>query len=311
MSDQATGFEPAPEEENELVSSKLDVVKGYFARWNSSLRSFARNRPVSFFWLVISVLLILMAITAPVIVPHDPNKPDFGHIKEEPSAQAVFGTDNLGRDYLSRVIYGARVSLFIAAVSVGVGTFIGGAFGILGGYIGGTFDLITQRFLEILISIPGLLLAIILVMAIGAGAPAVIIAIAVTRLPTTSRVLRAEVMSVKETQYIDSARSIGASPWRVMFVHVAPQTVAPFIVIFTASLGTAILTEASLGFVGLGIAPPTATWGGMLGEASYTLIPDWWMVVFPGLFITLAVLAFNLLGDGLRDVLDPRVRGRL
>jgi ABC-type dipeptide/oligopeptide/nickel transport system permease subunit len=266
---------------------------------------------VSFFWLVISVLLVLMAITAPVIVPHDPNKPDFGHIKEGPSAQAVFGTDNLGRDYLSRVIYGARVSLFIAAVSVGVGTFVGGAFGILGGYIGGTFDLITQRFLEILISIPGLLLAIILVMAIGAGAPAVIIAIAVTRLPTTSRVLRAEVMSVKETQYIDSARSIGASPWRVMFVHVAPQTVAPFIVIFTASLGTAILTEASLGFVGLGIAPPTATWGGMLGEASYTLLPDWWMVLFPGLFITLAVLAFNLLGDGLRDVLDPRVRGRL
>ena len=252
-----------------------------------------------------------MAIFAPIVAPQNPNKTDFLSIRFPPDAQHLFGTDQLGRDYLSRTIYGARVSLFIAIMSVGLGTAIGGAFGILGGYIGGTFDLLTQRLLEVLMAVPGLLLAIILVLSMGAGMPAVIIAIAITRIPTTSRVLRAAAMSIKETQYIDSARSIGGSPWRVMFVHVAPQAIAPFIVIFTASLGTAILTEASLGFLGLGIAPPTATWGGMLGEAAVTLIPDWWMVVFPGIFITLTVLAFNLLGDGLRDVLDPRMRGLL
>ena len=278
---------------------------------SDGLRSFARQRPVAAFWGAVALALILMAIFAPVVAPKNPNKTDFQSIKFPPGAQHPFGTDQLGRDYLSRNIYGARVSLSIAFLSVGLGTAIGGAFGILGGYLGGTFDLLTQRLLEILMAVPGLLLAIILVLSIGAGMPAVIIAIAVTRIPTTSRVLRAEAMSIKETQYIDSARSIGASPWRVMFVHVAPQAIAPFIVIFTASLGTAILTEASLGFLGLGIAPPTATWGGMLGEAAVTLIPDWWMVVFPGMFITLTVLAFNLLGDGLRDVLDPRMRGRV
>ena len=278
---------------------------------SGGLRSFAKQRPVGAFWGAVALALILMAIFAPVVAPREPNKTDFQSIKFPPGAQHFFGTDQLGRDYLSRNIFGARVSLSIAFLSVGLGTAIGGAFGILGGYIGGTFDLLTQRLLEILMAVPGLLLAIILVLSIGAGMPAVIIAIAITRIPTTSRVLRAEAMSIKETQYIDSARSIGASPWRVMFVHVAPQAIAPFIVIFTASLGTAILTEASLGFLGLGIAPPTATWGGMLGEAAVTLIPDWWMVVFPGMFITLTVLAFNLLGDGLRDVLDPRMRGLL
>lgn len=283
-------------------------VTGILTRWARGLRGFARHRPVSAFWLGIVVLLILMAVFAPVIAPDDPNKPDFTNIKSPPNGSAWFGTDQLGRDYLSRAIFGARVSLLIAGVSVALGTVIGGVFGILGGYLGGVFDLVTQRLLEVLMAVPGLLLAIILVLSIGAGAPAVIIAIAITRIPTTSRVLRAEALSIKETQFVDSARSIGASPWRIMFVHVAPQTVAPFIVIFTASLGTAILTEASLGFLGLGIAPPTATWGGMLGEAAVTLIPDWWMVVFPGIFITVAVLAFNLLGDGLRDVLDPRTR---
>jgi ABC-type dipeptide/oligopeptide/nickel transport system permease subunit len=233
------------------------------------------------------------------------------NIQAAPSGEAWFGTDQLGRDYFSRILHGGRVSLIIAVVSVLAGTAVGGVFGILGGYLGGTFDLLTQRLLEILMAIPGLLLAIILVLGIGAGMPAVIIAIAITRIPTTSRVLRAVALSVKETQYVDSARSIGSSQWRVMFHHIAPQTFAAFIVIFTASLGTAILTEASLGFLGLGIAPPTATWGGMLGEAAVTLIPYWWMVLFPGLAITITVLAFNLLGDGLRDVLDPRSRGRL
>ena len=308
MADQITTFEPDSWDSLEAVDGTRWFTTNRVTGWYRGLLRFAQARPVSAFWLVIVLLLVLMAVFAPLIAPHPPNKADFLNLSQAPSAKSWFGTDQLGRDYLSRTIYGARVSLYIAALSVGLGTAIGGVFGIVGGYLGGTFDLVTQRLLEVLMSVPGLLLAIILVLSLGAGAPAVIIAIAITRIPTTSRVLRAEAMSVKQTQFVDSARSIGASPWRVMFVHVAPQTVASFIVIFTASLGTAILTEASLGFLGLGIAPPTATWGGMLGEAAVTLIPDWWMVFFPGMFITIAVLAFNLLGDGLRDVLDPRTR---
>lgn len=308
MAEQLTTTEPRSSEESWGEEGGRWPGSRIPGRWYAALRGFAQHRPVSAFWLGIVALLVLMAIFAPIIAPDDPNRPDFLNLKSPPSGEAWFGTDQLGRDYLSRSIYGARISLLIAAVSVGLGTTIGGVFGILGGYVGGTFDLVTQRMLEVLMAVPGLLLAIILVLSLGAGAPAVIIAIAITRIPTTSRVLRAEAMSVKQTQFVDSARSIGASPFRVMFVHVAPQTVASFIVIFTASLGTAILTEASLGFLGLGIAPPTATWGGMLGEAAVTLIPDWWLVFFPGMFITIAVLAFNLLGDGLRDVLDPRTR---
>lgn len=280
-------------------------------RRSRGLRRFARQRPVAAFWLGVAVLMVLVAVLAPVIATQEPNQPDFLNIQAPPSGETWFGTDQLGRDYFSRTVHGGRVSLSIALVSVLIGTAVGGIFGILGGYLGGRFDLLTQRLLEILLAIPTLLLAIILVLGIGAGAAAVIIAIAITRIPTTSRVLRAVALSVRESPYVDSARSIGASPWRVMFIHVAPQTFAPFIVIFTASLGTAILIEASLAFLGLGIAPPTASWGAMLGEAAVSLIPYWWMVAFPGLMITITVLAFNLLGDGLRDVLDPRTRSRL
>lgn len=295
----------------QALEQPRDLRTRFAEQTSRGLRRFAKQRPVSAFWLGIVVLMVLIAVFAPVIATDNPNQPDFLNIQAPPSNEAWFGTDQLGRDYFSRAVHGGRVSLFITLASVLTGTAVGGMFGILGGYLGGKFDLVTQRLLEVLMAIPTLLLAIILVMAIGAGASAVIIAIAITRIPTTSRVLRAVALSARESQYVDSARSIGASPWRVMFIHVAPQTFAPFIVIFTASLGTAILIEASLAFLGLGIAPPTASWGGMLGEAAISLFPYWWLVAFPGLMITTTVLAFNLLGDGLRDVLDPKTRGRL
>lgn len=275
------------------------------------LRRFIRQRPVASFWLGVAILMVSVAVLAPLIATDEPNQPDFLNIQSPPSGEAWFGTDQLGRDYFSRTVYGGRISLAIAFVAVLIGTAAGGTFGVLGGYLGGKFDLLTQRLLEVLLAIPTLLFAIVLVLGIGAGPSAVTIAIAITRIPTTSRVLRAVTLSVRESVHVDSARSIGASPWRVMFIHIAPQTFAPFIVIFTASLGTAILIEASLAFLGLGIAPPTASWGAMLGEAATSLFPYWWMVAFPGLMITITVLAFNLLGDGLRDVLDPRTRSRL
>ena len=254
-------------------------------------------------------MLVLMAIAAPIIAPHDPIKSNFTKMQAPPDRQSLFGTDNIGRDILSRVIHGARISLFVALISVLLGTSLGAVWGITSGYIGGKVDLIAERLLEIIMAMPGLILAFLLVLVLGSTVWTIIIAIAVTRIPFGARVIRSVALSVKEMTYVEAARAIGASPVRIVGRHVAPQCVAPFIVLITVHLGTAIVIEASLSFLGIGIRPPTATWGGMLGEASTLLVPNWWYVFFPGLFITLAVLSFNLLGDGLRDILDPRLRG--
>ena len=250
-----------------------------------------------------------MAITADIISPHDPIVPNFQKLQIPPDSENWMGTDQIGRDILSRLIHGSRTTLFVALVSIAVGTTAGAAWGGMTGYAGGKVDLIAERFLEIMMAIPGLILAFLLVMVLGATIWTIILAIAVTRLPFAARVIRSVTLSVKQMVYVEAARSIGAKPFRIMWRHVAPQCFAPFIVLATVHLGTAIIIEASLSFLGLGVRPPTPTWGGMLGEASALLVPNWWFVVFPGLFITAAVLAFNLLGDGLRDILDPRLRG--
>ena len=273
------------------------------------VRAFARRNPLASFWGVVAALLILMAIAAPILAPQDPLKVDTQKMTAPPDGDNLFGTDSIGRDILSRLVYGGRVSLFVALASVSLGTTIGLAWGIAGGYFGGRVDLISERVVEVMMAIPGLILAMILVVALGATVWTIIIAIAVTRAPFAERVVRSVVLSVKETPYIEAARAIGASNLRVMVFHVGPQTVATYIVLVTINLGTAILIEAALSFLGLGVRPPTATWGGMLGEASALFYPHWWMVVFPGIFITVAVMAFNLFGDGLRNELDPRLRG--
>ena len=300
--------------ESTLKTTGFDVLR--YIRTQATLnarrfRVFARRRPVSAFWLVVIILLVLISIAAPLVAPDDPNSPDFKNVTASPGAGHIFGTDFLGRDSLSRVIYGGRVSLFSALTSIFIGIGVGSVWGMVSGYLGGKFDLISQRFLEILIAIPGLILAMMLTFILGASITTLIVAIAFTRLAFGARVIRAVTLSVRETAYVEAARSIGAPPWRIMVFHVAPQTFAPFLVLFTTNIGIAILIEAALGFIGLGIAPPTATWGGMLGEAATNLEPFWWLVFFPGLFITVAVLAFNLAGDGLQDVLDPRSRGTL
>jgi len=276
-----------------------------------SFRGFARRSPVAAFWMVMILFLVFMSIAAPVVSPQDPYIPDFSKVTNSPSTENFFGTDFLGRDQFTRIIYGGRTSLFIGLISVLVGVGVGSLWGLVSGYLGGKFDLISQRLLEILMAIPGLILAMILMFILGASVWTLIVAIAFTRLAFGARVIRAVSLSVRETAYVEAARSTGASYWRVMLFHVAPQTFAPFLVLVTTNIGIAILIEASLGFIGLGIAPPTPTWGSMLGEAASNLEPFWWLVFFPGLFITLAVLAFNLAGAGLQDVLDPRNRGTL
>ena len=198
----------------------------------------------------------------------------------------------------------------VAVLAVLLGDGVGLIWGTASGYLGGKFDIIGQRFLDLLMSFPVLILAMLLLLWLGAGVHTVIVAIAITRIPTSTRVIRSVVLGVKENIYVDAARAIGASDLRIMTLHIAPQVMAPFLILATAHLGTVIVTEASLGFLGLGIPPPTPSWGNMLGGAASVFKPKWWLVVFPGAAITITVLSFNMFGDSIRDVLDPKLRGR-
>jgi ABC-type dipeptide/oligopeptide/nickel transport system permease subunit len=278
-------------------------------RVGRGLRMFARRSPISAFWGCIAALIIIVTVAAPELVPYNPLKSDFRAMTKPPTERHVFGTDQIGRDVLSRVIYGGRTSLTVALGAVAFGTTLGALWGLASGFLGGRFDLISQRIIEFLQSFPDLILAMAIAMALGAGFGTVIVAIAITRIPFGGRVIRAVVLSLKEMSYVEAARGVGASRLRVMLRHILPQCIAPYLILATTHLGVAIVIEAALGFLGVGIPPPTPTWGNMLADAlNAGLVPPWWLVLFPGAAITLAVLAFNLLGDGIRDILDPRLR---
>jgi peptide/nickel transport system permease protein len=268
---------------------------------------FARRNKLSVLGGLVGVLVVVIALTAPWIAPRDPLRADFRRMNKPPDTQSFFGTDQVGRDTLSRVMYGARTSLFVAFCAVLLGTTVGSLWGVACGYLGGRFDLVSQRIMEVLQAFPDLILAMAISMAIGTGLPAVIAAIAVTRLPFGGRVIRSVAISVREMPFVEAGRAAGASQLRVMTLHVLPQCVAPYLVLATTHLGVAIVIEAALGFLGVGVPPPTPTWGNMLADAITGLIPHWWLVLFPGLAITVTVLAFNLLGDGIRDTLDPKL----
>ncbi|MBV8089303.1 MAG: ABC transporter permease [Alphaproteobacteria bacterium] len=269
-----------------------------------------RRSPVTVFWGCIATAILLMAVAAPMVTPYEPLKSDFRAMSKPPDAKHYFGTDQIGRDTLSRVIYGSRASLTVAFGAVLFGTTLGALWGLASGYFGGRFDLVSQRLIEFLQSFPDLILAMAIAMALGAGIGTVIVAIAITRIPFGGRVIRGVVLTLKEMSYVEAARGLGASHLRLMLRHILPQCVAPYLILATTHLGVAIIIEAALGFLGVGIPPPTPTWGNMLSDAlNAGLVPPWWLVLFPGAAITLTVLAFNLLGDGIRDILDPRLRG--
>ena len=278
----------------------------------AALWYFARRSPLSAFWGVIAVVIIIIAVAAPLIAPYQPLRSDFRHMTKAPDALHWFGTDQIGRDTLTRVIYGSRASLAVAFGAVLLGTTFGALWGLASGFFGGRFDIISQRIIEFLQSFPDLILAMAIAMALSAGTGTVIVAIAITRIPFGGRIIRAVVLSLKELAYVEAARGLGASNLRLMARHILPQCIAPYLILATTHLGVAIIIEASLGFLGVGIPPPMPTWGNMLADALNSgLVPPWWLVLFPGAAITLTVLAFNLLGDGIRDVLDPRLRGAL
>src|SRR5229473_2321649 len=271
------------------------------------LLAFAGRTPLSAAGAIVGLLVVAMALGAPWIAPHDPLKTNFRRMNHAPDAQSLFGTDQVGRDTLSRVIHGARTSLFVAFSAVLLGTTVGSLWGVACGYLGGRFDLVSQRIMEVLQAFPDLILAMAISMAIGTGLPAVIAAIAVTRIPFGGRVIRSVAISVREMPFVEAGRAAGASQFRVMALHVLPQCVAPYLVLATTHLGVAIVIEAALGFLGVGVPPPTPTWGNRLADAITGRVPQWWLVLFPGRAITVTVLAFNLLGDGIRDSLDPKL----
>ncbi len=271
------------------------------------LGRFVRRNTLGAIGGLVGLGIVLMAVTAPFLAPGDPLKADFRRMTKPPDAQNFFGTDQVGRDTLSRVIYGARTSLFVALSAVLLGTTVGSVWGLACGYLRGRFDLVSQRIMEILQAFPDLILAMAISMAIGTGVSAVILAIAITRIPFGGRVIRSVALSVREMAYVEAGRASGASAPRIMAFHVLPQCVAPYLVLATTHLGVAIVIEAALGFLGVGIPPPTPTWGNMMADSITALVPPWWLVLFPGLAITVTVLAFNLLGDGIRDTLDPRL----
>ena len=296
--------------ETPTVEEARRAVRTRPARMWDGLRHFGRRSPLSAFWGCVALLIVAMAVAAPVIAPYPPLKSDFRSMQKAPYDEHLFGTDQIGRDTLSRVIHGSRTSLIVAFAAVLLGTTLGSLWGLACGYLGGRFDIVSQRIIEFLQSFPDLILAMAIAMALGSGTVTVIIAIAITRIPFGGRVIRSVVLSLKEMSFVEAARSLGASDMRIMLFHILPQCVAPYLILATTHLGVAIIIEASLGFLGVGIPPPAPTWGNMLADAlNAGIVPPWWLVLFPGVAITITVLAFNLFGDGIRDVLDPRLRG--
>lgn len=294
------------------LDAEAGARAGLITRWAGAVRRFVRSSPVGAAGLLVWVLLVFMAIFAPFLAPYDPQEADYGAIRQAPTAAHILGADDLGRDILSRIIFGARITLVVSISSVLIGDLIGFLWGVVSGYLGKRFDLISQRVLDVLLSFPALILALLLLVAIGAGLRTVIIAIAITRIPGSTRVIRSVVLAIKEAAYVEAAKSVGVKPWRMMVRHIAPQCVAPLIVIATLNLGSAIFAESALSFLGLGIPPPAPSWGNMLGGVlAAAFKPSWWLVVFPGLAITIAIMSANWVGDALRDFLDPKLRQRL
>src|SRR2546427_10642181 len=234
----------------------------------TELARFARRNTLAAAGGLVGSLIVFMALAAPLLAPRDPLKADFRRMTKPPDAQSLLGTDQVGRDTLSRVIYGARTSLFVAFSAVIMGTTVGSLWGVACGYLRGRFDLVSQRIMEILQSFPDLILAMAISMAIGTGLPAVIFAIAITRIPFGGRVIRSVALSIREMAYVEAGRASGASAARIMIFHVLPQCIAPYLVLATTHLGVAIVIEAALGFLGVGVPPPTPTWGNMLADSS-------------------------------------------
>jgi peptide/nickel transport system permease protein len=258
--------------------------------------------------LIVLIAAVLVAILAPWITPYDPKKIAVIDALQGPSRQHWMGTDNLGRDLLSRVIYGIRMSMLIAVISISVAGLIGVTLGLISGFYGRRVDDIIMRAMDILYAFPDLLIALALVATFGTGFWSLVVAIAIGRIPGFARITRASVLSIRENEYVEAARTIGSGNSRIVLRHILPNGLAPIIVMISVSLALAILVEASLSFLGLGIQPPTPSLGGLLKDALGFMETAPWLAIFPGVTIALIIFSLNLLGDGLRDLLDPKLK---
>jgi peptide/nickel transport system permease protein len=255
-----------------------------------------------------ALAILVAALFAGHIAPYPPDEQNFDLVEARPGWKAPFGTDRFGRDILSRVIYGSRISLYVAGASIGVAMLLGGALGLAAGYLGGTWDNAINRVMDVFFSIPGLLLAVGIAAMRGPGVNSAVVAIAIVYTPLFARVMRGPVLSEREKEYVEAIRALGATRWVVALKHILPNVISPFVVQGTVALSQAILIEASLSYLGLSAQPPTPSWGNMLNEGRTYLETAPWISVFPGIAIMVTVLAFNLLGDGLRDILDPNAQ---
>ena len=277
--------------------------------WRGGIGHFARRYPLGAAGAMIMAVLVFGALFADLITFHDPLQTDAPLSLARPSAAHWMGSDFMGRDIYSRIVYGARISLAVGIGSTLLGCMFGTAIGLSSGYLGGWVDLIAQRVIDILQALPLLVLALVMAAALGPSLRNTIIAIAIPLIPSVARVIRSNTLALRELPFVEAARAIGMSEFRIAVRHVLPNTLAPVIVLATAQLGAAILTEASLSFLGLGIPEPYPSWGRMLSESAAEYVRTApWLVIFPGLAISLTVFGTNLLGDALRDLLDPRQR---
>jgi peptide/nickel transport system permease protein len=274
----------------------------------ATIRAFNTNK-TSWAGLLIFLVIVLLAILAPWISPHDPIEQDIFSKLQGPSATYWLGTDYYGRDIVSRLLHGARYSLIIGIAATFFAMVLGSLIGMVAGFYGGRFDLLVMQVMDILLAFPSLILGLIIVAMLGPSLTNIIIAIALTSVPSFARIARAPTIAVKEREFVEAGRALGFSDARIMFVHILPNIAAEILVMFSLWTASAIRTEASLAFIGLGLKPPTPTWGGMIREGFENILESYWLAMMPGVAILIVVFALNLLGDGLRDAIDPKLKG--
>ena len=263
--------------------------------------------PIASLGAVLCVLIVLGAVLAPWIAPYDPTDQNIIERLSPPTSEFLFGTDTYGRDVLSRILWGARISLVVAVSSIAAAILVGGAIGMVSGYVGGRTDLLVMQAMDVLLSFPSLILGLIVVALLGPDLVNLVFAIALTAIAPFARIARAPVLSLKERAFVEAGRALGFSHARLLFVHILPNILAEVLVMGSLWMATAVRTEASLSFIGLGVAPPTATWGGMMRDGFENILDAPWLSVFPGLAILMLVLGLNMVGDGLRDATDPKL----
>ena len=289
--------------ENEKIKAEADDIRTPFKEF---IRKFKKQKTALAAFAFI-ILLVVIAFISYSVVPYGINEYDYNAIMQAPSAQHWFGTDEFGRDLFSRILCGTRISLSVGLLSVTIGAVLGTILGLLGGYYGGLLDSIIMRICDVLFAFPGIILAIAIVAILGSGLYNVVIAVDVFSTPTFARLVRSTTLSYKNSVFVQAARNLGASDARILFQHILPAAIPNIIVQYTMSIGNSILTASSLSFLGLGAKPPTPEWGLLLSNGRNYMMSSWHITLFPGIAIFLTVLAFNLLGDGLRDALDPKL----